>query len=289
MAKLENKNTNNEEPINDKPVIKKKRSLFLTILSTVSYSIIALVALILIIINLPVTKRYIANQAIDFLNKDLKMGMSIDDIDVNFFGDVTIKGLHIKDYKGNEFVKAKEMRVASDWIALALNTRDIKFNQATVIEPTIRVITYKGDSISNFIRYVDNFDDGKPRDPKRKPFKMGMKFDIINGIASIINENSPGEAGRWLDARKVNLNVTSLKVEGADVSADIRNFNFITKRYGKEHIVDTFSTNFELTKKHLKLGNLTFNTDHSLLQGEVTMNLDPVTKFGDFGNKVKWD
>ncbi|MFC0343911.1 translocation/assembly module TamB domain-containing protein [Epilithonimonas hispanica] len=289
MAKLENKNINNEEPINDKPVIKKKRSLFLTILSTVSYSIIALVALILIIINLPVTKRYIANQAIDFLNKDLKMGMSIDDIDVNFFGDVTIKGLHIKDYKGNEFVKAKEMRVASDWMALAFNTRDIKFNQATVIEPTIRVITYKGDSISNFIRYVDNFDDGKPRDSKRKPFKMGMKFDIINGIASIINENSPGEAGKWLDARKVNLNVTSLKVEGADVSADIRNFNFITKRYGKEHVVDTFSTNFELTKKHLKLGNLTFNTDHSLLQGEVTMNLDPVTKFGDFGNKVKWD
>ncbi len=289
MAKLENKNTNNEEPHIDKPVSKKKRPLFLTILSTVSYSIIALVALILIVINLPVTKRYIANQAIDFLNKDLKMGMSIDDIDVNFFGDVTIKGLHLKDYKGYEFVKAKELRVKSDWIALALNTRDIKFNQATIIEPTVRVITYKGDSISNFIRYVDNFDDGKPRDPKKKPFKMGMKFDIINGVASIINENHPGEAGRWLDARNVNLNVTSLKVVGADVSADIRNFNFITKRYGKEHIVDTFSTNFELTKKHLKLGNLTFNTDHSLLQGEVTMNLDPVTKFADFGNKVSWD
>ncbi len=289
MAKLENKNTNNEDPHIDKPVSKKKRPLFLTILSTVSYSIIALVAFILIAINLPVTKRYIANKAIDFLNKDLKMGMSIDDIDVNFFGDVTIKGLHINDYKGYEFVKAKELRVASDWIALALNTRDIKFNQATIIEPTVRVITYKGDSISNFIRYVDNFDDGKPRDPKKKPFKMGMKFDIINGVASIINENHPGEAGRWLDARNVNLNVTYLKVEGADVSADIRNFNFITKRYGKEHIVDTFSTNFELTKKHLKLGNLTFNTDHSLLQGEVIMNLDPVTKFADFGNKVNWD
>ncbi|MDP9956436.1 hypothetical protein J2X97_002095 [Epilithonimonas hungarica] len=289
MAKLENKNTNNEEPHIDKPVSKKKRPLFLTILSTVSYSIIALVALILIIINLPITKRYIADQAIDFLNKDLKMGMSIDDIDVNFFGDVTIKGLHIKDYKGYEFVKAKELRVKSDWIALAFNTRDIKFNQATIIEPTVRVITYKGDSISNFIRYVDNFDDGKPRDPKKKPFKMGMKLDIINGIASIINENHPGEAGRWLDARNVNLNVTSLKVEGPDVFADIRNFNFITKRYGKEHIVDTFSTNFELTKKHLKLGDLTFNTDHSLLQGEAILNLDPKTKFADFGNKVNWD
>ncbi|WP_027384580.1 translocation/assembly module TamB domain-containing protein [Epilithonimonas caeni] len=289
MAKLENKNTNNEEPDIDKPVSKKKRPLFLTVLSTVSYSLIALVALILIIINLPITKRYIADQAIDFLNKDLKMGMSVEDIDVNFLGDVTIKGLKLKDYKNYEFVKAKELRVKSDWFALAFNTRDIKFNQATIIDPVVRVITYKGDSISNFIRYVDNFDDGKPRDPKKKPFQMGMKFDIINGIASIVNENSPGEAGRWLDARNVNLNVTSLKVVGPDVFADIRNFNFITKRYGKEHIVDTFSTNFELTKKHLKLGNLTFNTDHSLLQGEAILNLDPKTKFADFGNKVNWD
>jgi cytoskeletal protein RodZ len=59
MAKLENKNTNNEEPNVDQPVIKKKRPLFLRILSTVSYAIIILVALLFIIINLPVTKRYI--------------------------------------------------------------------------------------------------------------------------------------------------------------------------------------------------------------------------------------
>ncbi|MDN5626597.1 MAG: translocation/assembly module TamB, partial [Weeksellaceae bacterium] len=289
MAKLENKNTNNQEPKVDQPAAKKKSPLILRLLSYLFFGIVGLLLLIFIIINLPVTKRYIAGQAIDFLNKDLKMGMSIDDIDVNFFGDVTIKGLRLKDYKNYEFVKAKELRVGSDWFALAFNTRDIKFNQATIINPVVRVITYKGDSISNFIRYVDNFDDGKPRDPKKKPFKMGMKFDIINGIASIVNENHPGEEGRWMDARKVNLNVTSLKVEGSDVSADIRNFNFITKRYGKEHIVDTFSTNFELTKKHLKFGNLTFNTNYSLMQGEAILNLDPKTKFADFGNKVNWD
>ncbi len=231
MANLENKNTNNEDPNIDTLVSKKKSSLFLRIINYLFFGILGFVVLLFIAINLPVTKRYIANEAIDFLNKDLKMGMSIEDIDINFLGDVTIKGLRLKDYKNYEFVKAKELRVDSDWFALAFNTRDIKFNQATIIDPVIRVITYKGDSISNFIRYVDNFDDGKPRDPKKKPFKMGMKIDLINGIASIINENSPGEAGRWLDARNVNLNVTSLKVEGPDVFADIRNFKFITKRH----------------------------------------------------------
>ncbi|WDF46672.1 translocation/assembly module TamB [Chryseobacterium sp. KACC 21268] len=289
MANLENKNTTNEDPNSDQPVKKKRTPLFWRILNYLFFGIIGLVVLLFIAINLPVTKRYIADEAITILNKDLNMRMSVENVEVNFFGDVKIKGLRIRDYKDYEFVKARELRVDSDWFALAFNTRDIKFNQATIIDPVIRVITYKGDSISNFIRYVDNFNDGKPRDPKKKPFKMGMKIDLINGVSTIVNENSPGEAGRWLDARKINMHVTSLKVEGADVFADIRNFSLITKRYGKEHIVDTFSTNFEITKKHLKFGNLTINTDHSLLQGEAVMNLDPVTRFADFGKKVSWD
>lgn len=289
MANLENKNTTSEVPNVNETGKKKQTPLFWRILNYLFFGILGLLAVVLIAINLPVTKRYIADQAIDFLNKDLKMGMSLQDIEVNFFGDVTIKGLVLKDYKGYEFVKAREVRVGSDWFALAFNTRDIKFNQASIIDPVIRVITYKGDSISNFIRYVDNFDDGKPRDPNKPKFQMKMKIDLINGISTIVNENSPGEAGRWLDARKVNLHVTSLKVEGPDVFADIRNFSFITKRYGKEHFVETFSTSFELTKEHLKFAELTINTDHSLLQGEAIMNLDPKTKFADFGRKVKWD
>lgn len=289
MANLENKNTTNEDPNIDQPVKKKRTPLFWRIVNTILFGIIGLVVLLFVAINLPITKRYIADEAIKILNSDFKMRMSVESVEVNFFGDVKIKGLRIKDYKEYEFVKARELRAKSDWFALAFNTRDLKFNQATIIDPVIRVITYKGDSISNFIRYVDNFRSDTPVDPAKPKFKMNMKIDLINGIASIVNQNSPGEAGRWLDARKVNLNVTSLKVEGADVFADIRNFSLITKRYGKEHIVDTFSTNFEITKKHLKFGNLTINTDHSLLQGEAVMNLDPKTRFADFGKKVSWD
>jgi hypothetical protein len=289
MANLENKNTTTQDPTPEQKPGKEKTPLFWRIVNTLFFGIIGLVVLLFIIINLPVTKRYIADEAIKLLNSDFKMRMSVQSVEVNFFGDVTIKGLTLKDYKDYNFVKARELRASSDWFALAFNTRDLKFNQATIIDPVIRVITYKGDSISNFIRYVDNFRSGTPTDPSKPKFRMNMKIDLINGIASIVNENSPGEAGRWLDARNVNMNVTSLKVEGADVFADIRNFSLITKRYGKEHIVDTFSTNFEITKKHLKFGNMTINTEHSLLQGEAVLNLDPKTRFADFGRRVNWD
>lgn len=291
MAKLENKqNTNQPNPEKTEAVTKKhKSSLWVRIPLYLIVGLLGLILLILIAINLPVTKRYIANEAITFLNKDLHMGLKVDDIEINFFGDVVLKGVHINDYKKFEFINAKELQVNSDWFALAFNTRNLKFNKAKIVEPNFKVITYKGDSISNFIRYIENFEDGKPRDPKKKPFTLNLALDIVNGTASIVNENHPGEEGRWLDARNINIHSNEIKVVGPNVNAAVNKFSLITKRWGKEHIVDQFATNFELTKQHLKLGDLVFNTDHSLLMGGVTLNLDPKTGFADFGDKVNWD
>ncbi len=290
MAKLENKqNTNQPIPEKTEQVIKKyKSSLWVRIPLYLILTILGLILLIFIAINLPVTKRYIASQAIELLNKDFKMKLKVDDVEVDFFGDVSLKGVKMNDYKDFEFVKAKEIQANSDWFALAFNTSDLKFNKVALVEPDIKVITYKGDSISNFIRYVDNFSSDKPSDPNKK-FKMKMVVDIINGKASIVNENHPGEEGRWLDARNIYLHSKEINIDGSDVKADIGKFSLITKRWGKEHVIDQFSTNFEITKKHLKLADLVFNTDHSLLMGGVTLNLDPKTGFANFGDKINWD
>lgn len=290
MAKLENKqNTNQTNPAKtDMDVKKKKSSLWIRIPLYIIVGLVGLILLLLIAINLPVTKRYIANQAIELLNRDFKMKLKVDDVEVNFFGDVSLKGIKIKDYRDVQFITAKEIRANSDWFALAFNTSDIKFNKLNLVEPHIKVVTYKGDSISNFIRYIDNFSSDKPSDPNKK-FKMSMAVDITNGIASIVNENKPGEEGRWLDARNIYLQSKEVKINGSDVSVYIDKFSLITKRWGKEHIVDQFSTKFQLTKKQLKLDDLIFNTDHSLLEGGVVLNLDPKTGFADFGDKVKWD
>lgn len=246
-----------------------------------------------VLINLPVTKRWAANQALELLNKDFKAEMKTDDISVDYFGDITIKGLKVKDYKGKEFFRVEELQADSNWLLLAKNaisgkSNSLSFDAVTLKRPVVRVITYKGDSISNFIRYVQNFDDGKKRDPKKPPFELNSRVVIEEGMVSIINENSEGDAGKWLDAKHFNLVVPKVKVKGADVFAKINRLSFETERWGKKHTIETFSADMSLTKKALSLNELTLNTHHSLLQGKLVFHLHNGS-WQDFTHKVRWD
>ncbi|AZB24930.1 translocation/assembly module TamB [Chryseobacterium bernardetii] len=252
-----------------------------------------LVAGVLITINLPVTKQWAADQALKLVNNDFKSDFSTESVDVNYFGDVTIKGLKVKDYKGLEFIKAREFYADSDWISLAVNaisgnSNSLSFNSLKLVNADVRVITYKGDSISNFIRFVELFDNGKKRDPKKPPFQLNSRIQILDSKVSIINENSSGDHGKWLTATNFNLKAPNVKVNGPNIYALINNMSFVTTRWGKPHTVDTFSTELSLTKQFLSLKDLTLNTDHTLLQGDIKFNLHDGS-WADFADKVRWD
>lgn len=251
-----------------------------------------LVASVFIIINLDVTKKWAAIQALQVLNRDFKAEMSTESVTMNYFGDVQIKGLRIKDYKGMEFIKAKEFRADSDWISLAVNSirksNALSFNALQLRDADIKVVTYKGDSISNFVRYTRNFSSNKKKDPNAEPFQLNSRVEILNSKVSIVNQNSEGDKGTWLLARNVNIIAPKVKVNGSNVSAQINNMTFITKRWDKEHFVDTFSTDLSLTNQFLSLKDLTLNTDHSLLQGDLRFRLNNGS-WADFADRVGWD
>ena len=252
---------------------------------------LGLIAAVFIIINLPVTKQWAADQALQIVNKDFKAKMSTESVEVNFFGNVKIKGLKIKDYKDFDFITAKEFVANSDWFSLASNigeNNSLSFNSLTLKNADVKVITYKGDSISNFVRFTQLFDSGKKRDPSKPPFQLNSRLQILDSKVSIVNQNSPGEPGKWLTATKFNLVAPNVKVNGANISALINNMSFITTRWGKSHFVDTFSTELSMTPDHLLLKDLTFNTDHSLLQGDIKFKLNNGS-WAYFADRVRWD
>ena len=68
-----------------KPVKKNsKHSWWAKIMLTIFWFCFSLVALVFIAINLPITKQFIADQALQFLNKDFKTNISSESVEVNF-------------------------------------------------------------------------------------------------------------------------------------------------------------------------------------------------------------
>lgn len=266
---------------------KKKMSWWAKGFIWLFFTFIALAIVLTIAVNLDITRQYAARKALDYLNRELKLDAEFSRIDVNIFGDITLHEVRIRDHKKLEFIKAKELIAESNWFNLLRDTSNLKFDRIAMLNPDIKVITYQGEEQSNFNVYLKKFESGKPKDTT-KVFELEARADIYDGKFLIHNQNKSGDDGKWLDAEKFNLHLTRINVKGSEVTAQLRNLNFFTKRYGKIHQMETMSALIEVRKNYLSLGNLTFNTSHSLLQGNLRLDL-PKTGYEDFSNKVVWN
>ena len=293
MANIDKNIDNNEtEEKKEKTSIKnvkekvKKLSWWAKLFLFCFFSFIFLVVSLLVAINIPSVKDRLAKEAIGFLNSEFKTTFSAENVEVNFFGDVVINGVTAKDHHDFEFLKVKKLTAHSDWLMIAFNSRDLKFQKLSLEEADLKVITYKGEEQDNFTKYIEKFDT--PKDPTKPPAKFTTRIEIINSKVSIVNRNQ-GEDGNWLKADNFNAYVSDLKTNGPNVTLKLNKFSFITERWGKKHKVEALSGDVTVTNQKLELKDLIFHTDHSLLQGDLTFNLDKKTGWKDFNNKVVWD
>lgn len=256
---------------------------------------LVLVLSLLIIVNLPATKNYLAQRVLKILNQDFKTRITTENVEVNIFGDVIISGLTIKDHRDADMLKAKTLRADSDWISVIEEMafgdgRQLNFTNILLRDADLKVITYKGEEQDNFTNYIDNFDDGTPSDPNKKPFELITRASIQNSKVSIVNQNNPdSKEGHWLTATNLNANVPEVKVVGPNTKVNIRSLSFDAERFGKKHEVRTISGQLQMTHDFLSIKDMLFYTDHSAMRGDVVLHIDKKTRWSDFNNKVIWD
>lgn len=294
MANLDNNNkkqniSGKDEPLSpnkNAPKAKKKKSVFARIILGIVLFLLFLVIGIVVAFSFSFTRNWAAQRAIAYLNQTLNTKIEFQKIDFDFVGDATLKGIKIKDYKGNPLLTAKEIELKSSWLDIIRNSRDIKFKSIVLDSVNVNVVTYKGDSVANFIRFVELFDNGKKPDPNKPSFKFSSNIKIKNSKVSIVNKNHPVDEGKWLDAKNMNLDLEDLKVVGANVDGNLKNLNFVTDRWGKTHDLKTFSAVFSMNKNFLSLKHLNFITDKTSMRGELKM-IKHNEKWEDFTNRVK--
>ena len=249
--------------------------------------VLTLVLTVAIAIQIPAIQTKIAHFALEKLNKSLNTKMNVKSVDIDFFGRIHLYGVTIKDDHNYDFLKAKDLQTTINvWTLLPGIKKDhIDLSEVKLVQPEIRVITYKNDSVSNFVKFINGFSSDKPKDPK-KIFKLDGDFLIEEGKVSIVNQNS---GNVWLDAKQVNIAVSKFKLVDSDITGKLENFCFVAERNKETYTVQNFTGDVHYSKKEIRVGNLNLRTNTSVLNGNLLLSYNQPADMSDFNNKVNWD
>lgn len=250
-------------------------------------AVLSLILLLMVSIQIPAVQTKVAQYAVNELNEIFNTKINIERVDIDFFGDVNLYGVSVKDDYNLDFIKIKRIQAGLSLTEFIKNPNRLTIKKIKLFEPDVKVITYKNSKTSNFIKFVESFDSKKEK--KSSDFVMKGNVEIENGKLLIRNQNLNSNMQDWVDAENFNLIAKNFKLQDDDIWADIESWNFDGKRNNENYKVKNFSGNFHYSPQEIRIDNWEFRTEDSQLDGHIVLSSEHKGDMKDFLNKVKWD
>ncbi|MFX0558386.1 translocation/assembly module TamB domain-containing protein [Maribacter sp. CXY002] len=234
-----------------------------------------------IVLSLPIVQTKLANYATKSINKEYGTNINIDRLRVSLISwDTAIKGVYVEDYKRDTLFYIDELKTSIVSIGNLAQGR-LEFGDIEINELHFKLRNYYGEQTTNINVFVDKLDDGKPRDPGTPPFFFSSSYiDIAKSRFQYIDDNL--ESPEMLNFKDLNITANDFQILGPEVSADIDNLSFLSKRGIK---VAQLKTDFKYTKQQMRFDSLAIKTPLSTLDGNLIFNYNR-EDFKDFLNKV---
>lgn len=242
----------------------------------------------MIAIQIPAVQTKAAQFAIKELNKTFGTQIHIDKISIEFFGDINLYGVSVKDKYGLDFIEIQKIQTKISLTGLIRNPNHLTLGQLQMYEPKIKVITYKNDSTSNFIEFIDSFSSDTPS-TEESLFRLNGDLIAKNGKLLLQNQNLEPNEQNWVEAKNLNLKIENFRLINDDIWADLKHLSFDGKRNGEDYKLVNLSLKFHLSDKEMRFDGLNFKTQDSDFSGNLTFSFDPVQGMSNFEDSVQWD
>lgn len=138
-------------------------------------TIVALLALLYIALSLPVTQRFICNQAEKILSETVGVPVTISQVKIMPFNRVEVYNLSVPDHEGNIIIQANKVGAGIDLIDLIFDGR-ISLNNIQLFGLDARITRETPDSPTNIQFIIDAFT------PKEKREKKPINLDISSAL-----------------------------------------------------------------------------------------------------------
>ncbi|MDD3458404.1 MAG: hypothetical protein PHO74_02880, partial [Weeksellaceae bacterium] len=249
--------------------------------------VLTLLLVLMISIQIPAIQTKVARYAVEELNRTFGTEINVERVKIDFFGDVNLYGVSAKDEYDADFIDIKRIQVGLSLTEFIKNPSRLTIKKLKLYEPNVRVITYKNDSVSNFIKLVDSFSSEEEK--QKSDFRLSGNIEIQNGKLLIRNQNLATNKQDWVDAENFNMDVRNFSLVDDEIIAEIKSWNFDTKRKGEKYAIENFSGNFHYSQKDISIENWSFKTEDSQLDGHLKLLTENEGDMSDFLNKVVWD
>ncbi len=249
--------------------------------------ILTLLLTLLISLQIPAAQTKIARYAVTELNNTFGTQINVDRVNIDFFGDVNLYGVSTADNHNLEFINIQRVEAKVSIWGIIRNPNRLTLKKVTLFNPNVKVITYKEESISNFLDLIAKFSSEEKQE--KSDFRIRGSVEIINGQLLIHNQNLSPERQTWIDSEHFNALIENFKFEDEEIWADLRKLNFDAKKNGEDYDVQNLSAGFHYSKNELRFDDLNIKTADTDLNGGLAFSYDSLEELKDFANKVQWD
>ncbi len=246
-------------------------------------SILGLILFLLVMgiaLSLPVVQTYLGKVATNRINSDYGTDITVNRVAISIFGGVKFQEVLIRDHHKDTLIFAN--RIQTNVLSFRqLYNGDLLFGDIRLNKALFHMKMYKGETETNFDKFVRLFDTGK-KSTKKFLMKAGNIY-ISESRFIVSDENLTTPTN--LDFTKLAAELGDFKIHGPDISADIEQMSFLDHR---GLFIKDLSAGFAYTKTAIKLNTLAVETTNSMLKGDVELSYVQ-GDFKDFNNKVNFD
>lgn len=249
----------------------------------------------------PKVQTKVAQYGSDYLSKELGFEISIEKINIEWFDQITLSGLNVKNKDNSTFIDLKSIWIDYD-IKQLINDKSILFDNLRLKDGRIMLIRQKGDDYFNIdylVEAIKNLsapkDDSTVSNAKNLLIRKAALSNIILGVVNLDT-----------DSIQEGFNYNQFVLH--DLNADLNNFSSradtIQIQINQLSAVDSVSdltihhlnSNFEISQSRLSLTDLNLELNKSTIADSIVFNynsisdlsyiIDSVDIHADFKNSI---
>ncbi|MDG1760452.1 MAG: translocation/assembly module TamB domain-containing protein [Flavobacteriaceae bacterium] len=215
---------------------------------------------------IPAVQTLVASKITDRFNQQFSTSISILRANLTFSGSIALNDVLINDHKQDTLFFVNKLEVS----ALGLN--DLISSSPIISSMKLKGLkvnlkTYKNDSISNLNRFTQQFQNKQSDSIASFLMKAGL-IEVIGGRAALTDENNL--SGVTLLLNNIDFLVNDFEFNKNDFKARINDFS-LTSSEGID--VTSFRSNVSFFDQKFKADALHLETNHSLLKGMVSIDI----------------